>query len=198
MGGGPTPAPPVEHVEVPEKPPAWPTAFGVVGIILASLGLLNGCCGLGSPILIQWFAGFMEGQEGVTEADIQAMTASLPPTLWLVPASLANLALSTVLMIGAIKLIQRRSSGVGLCKTWAWITIPWSIVGFIVGMYFQMQVPREAQQMGAAGQYIGLAFGGCMVLVLGVGLPLFGLYWFTREPVKAEIMAWTEERRGII
>jgi hypothetical protein len=193
-----SPVPPLQTVQLPEKPPSWPTVFGVVGIILASLGLLNGCCGLGSPFLMDWFASFLEGQEGVREQDLRAMRASVPPTLWIVPASLVGIMLSVILMIGAIRLIQRRSSGVGLCKFWAWFTIPWSLVGFIVGVYFQMQVPTDAQRMGAAGQYLGLAFGGCMVLVLGVGLPLFALFWFMREPVRAEIQVWAEERRGVI
>jgi hypothetical protein len=193
------PVPPVQSVELAETPSKWPTVFGVIGIILAALGLLNGCCGLGSPILINWFAGFLEGQEGVSEQDVANMRAAIPPVLWIIPASLVTLILNVILMVGAIRLLRRLSSGVGLCKFWAWFTIPWSLVGFVVGMYFQMQVPQQSQQMGgAAGQYIGLAIGGCMVLVLGVALPLFALYWFMREPVRAEIALWDEERRGVI
>jgi hypothetical protein len=192
------PTPPVESVQLAETPSKWPTVFGVIGIILAALGLLNGCCGLGSPLLVDWFVGFMEGQEGVSQQDIAAMKASVPPTLWIMPATLVTIVLNIVLLVGAIKVLRRLAAGVGLYKFWAWFTIPWSLVGFVVGMYFQMQAPQSSQQMGPAGAYIGLAIGGCMVLVLGVGLPLFVLYWFTREPIRSEIAQWDEERRGVI
>jgi hypothetical protein len=172
--------------------------FGVVGIILASLGLLNGCCGLGSPLLLRWLVGFMEGQEGVTEQDIQRVEAAIPPMAWIMPASLVTLALSVILLIGAIRLLRRLSSGIGLCKLWAWLTIPWSLVGFVANMVFQLQVPKDAQQLGGIGPYLGLAIGGCWVLVLGVGFPLFMLYWFMREPVRAEIADWGQDRPGII
>ena len=190
--------PPVQSMQLPEVPSKWPTVFGVVGIILAALGLFGGCCGMIVPLAMPRYIAWLESQPNVPQEQIDLTKASMPPVVWTLLAGLVGLALGTILLIGAIRLLRRRSSGVGLCKFWAWVTIPWSIVGFVIGMYLQMQVPKGSQQMGAAGQYIGLAFGGCWVLVMGVGLPLFMLYWFTREPVRAEIAAWDEQRMGII
>ena len=129
---------------------------------------------------------------------VQTCALPISPAAWIVPASLVSLALSLILFIGAIKLIRRRSGGVGLYKFWAWFNIPWSLLGFVVNLILQARVPKGDQPMGAVSQYVGLAFSGCMVLVLGVGLPLFVLYWFTREKVQAEIAIWEEERRGLI
>jgi hypothetical protein len=136
--------------------------------------------------------------EGVSEQQIAMAKAGMLPAAWMVPASLVGLVLSVILMVGAIRLLRRLSSGVGLCKFWAWFSIPWSLVGFVVNLLLQARVPKGDQPIGAVGQYAGLVFGGCWVLVIGVGLPLFMLYWFMREPVKSEIALWDEERRGVI
>jgi hypothetical protein len=192
------PAPPVQSVELAETPSKWPTVFGVVGIILAALGLLGGCCGVISPLVWPRYIQWLESMEGVPEDSIAMAKAGMPPAAWVVPASLVGLALSVILMIGAIRLLRRLSSGVGLCKFWAWFNIPWSLVGFVVNLLLQARVPKGDQPIGAVGQYAGLVFGGCWVLLIGVGLPLFILYWFMREAVKSEIALWDEERRGVI
>jgi len=136
--------------------------------------------------------------EGVSEQQIAMAKAGMLPAAWMVPASLVGLVLSVILMVGAIRLLRRLSSGVGLCKFWAWFSIPWSLASFVVNLLLQARVPKGDQPIGAVGQYLGLAVGGCWVLVIGVGLPLFALYWFMREPVKSEIALWDEERRGVI
>ena len=103
-----------------------------------------------------------------------------------------------VLMVGAINVIRRRTKGVTLCKIWAWFTIPWSVLGFIVNMYVQMQIPKDAQQGGPVGQYIGLAFATCMTLVLGIGVPVFLLAWFSRQKISDEIASWSDESQQVI
>ncbi|MHC4711558.1 MAG: hypothetical protein ACYTA3_14425 [Planctomycetota bacterium] len=180
------PVPPVQSVQLAETPSKWPTVFGVIGIILAALGVLGSCCGAISPLVWPRYIQWLEGMEGVTEEQIAMAKAGMLPAAWMVPASLVGLVMSVILMIGAIRLLRRLSSGVGLCKFWAWFTL------------LQARVPKGDQPMGAVGQYLGLAVGGCWVLVIGVGLPLFALYWFMREPVRAEIVLWDEERRGVI
>jgi hypothetical protein len=172
MNQGIPPVPPVQSVQLAETPSKWPTVFGVIGIILAALGVLGSCCGAISPLVWPRYIQWLEGMEGVTEEQIAMAKAGMLPAAWMV--------------------------GVGLCKFWAWFTIPWSLVGFVVNLLLQARVPKGDQPMGAVGQYLGLAVGGCWVLVIGVGLPLFALYWFMREPVRAEIVLWDEERRGVI
>ncbi len=186
-------SPPSEIGEMPDKPSSWPTGIGVLGIVLASLGLVGGCCGLLTPVFWSTMVDFMNSSGNVPEQQIQAMQAAKPPTGWSVGAGLIGLVLATLLMIGSIKVIRRRAEGVTLCKIWAWVAIPWSVLAFIVNMYIQMQIPQEAQQMGAAGQVAGLAFGACMTLVFGIGIPIFMLAWFSRQKIRDEIAGWADD-----
>ena len=184
--------PPSEIGEMPEKPPGWPTGIGVLGIVLASLGYASGCCGVVYPFVMERFIDMMSSGGNVPQEQIDAMKASQMPAVWMIPASLVGLMMSTLLMVGAIKVVRRRSGGVRLCQIWAWFAIPWSVLGFSVAAYFQMQAPPNPQ-MGAAGQYIGIGFSACLTLVLGIGVPLFMLAWFSREKSKEEIRSWDLE-----
>jgi hypothetical protein len=196
-----TPPPPsIQPEQFPEKPPSWPTVFGVIGIILAAFGLLGGCCGVFWPLAFPRYIAWLENQPNVPQESIDAAKASMPPALWAIVGGLIGLLISVILLVGAIKLLRRQVAGVTLCKFWAWFTIPWSLLSFVVNLFIQMRAStaRAGDHAQAVGMYFGLAFGGCWVLVLGVILPLFVIYWFTREPVRAEIARWEEEWRGVI
>jgi hypothetical protein len=197
----PPPPPPVQSVPEPEKPPSWPTAFGVIGIILAAFGLLGGCCGVAMPLAWPHYINWLEGLESVPQEQVDMAKASMPPALWAVVGGLVGIIVSVILLVGAIRLIRRQASGVPLVKFWAWFTIPWSLISYVINMFIQMRAASNAgsdQPQHALSMYFGLVFGGCWVLVLGVILPLFVIYWFTREPVRAEIARWQEEWRGVI
>ena len=137
MTNGDTPEPAGPHGKTP--PPAdvgplvakrtrWPVIFGILGIIVASLGLMGGCCGLAYPFLWTPYANWVSSLDAVPEEAKQAVQAMKPPMLWSVASGLIGLSLGVTLLIGSIKLIGRRPKGVTLCKVWAWITIPWSAV----------------------------------------------------------------------
>ena len=70
-----TPPPPVQSEPYPEKPPSWPTVFGVIGIILASFGLLGGCCGLFMPLAWPHYIAWLEGMEGIPQEQIDMAKA---------------------------------------------------------------------------------------------------------------------------
>ncbi len=192
----PVTAPPSEMGEMVPVPSSWPIAIGIIGIVLASLGLFGGCCGLVSPLMMNFFKGMASGN--MPQQRIDQIFASQPPTMWIIPASLVGLALSTLMLVGCIGLTRRRAGGVSLCKAWAWINIPWTLIVLVVGSYFQLRVPAGAQQMGAGFQYFGVVIGACYGLSFGVGFPLFLLIWFARRPVKDDIAAWAAESRAMI
>ena len=65
MDEQPPPAPPVQSMQLPEKPSKWPMVFGVIGIILGALGLLGSCCGVISPLVWPRYIQWLESMEGV-------------------------------------------------------------------------------------------------------------------------------------
>ncbi len=194
----PAKTPPSEVGELPPDPSRWPTVIGVSSIILASLGLAGGCCGMASPFISSFFLDMAADGGQMSAEQIQHMRASQPPALWVIPASLIGLALSTLLLLAAIGILRRRSSGATLCKVWAWINIPWAAISMIASVYIQMRVPQDSQQMGAGFQYVFLAFGICFTLLFGLGFPLFLLLWFSRATIKQEVDAWEAESRAMI
>ena len=177
---------------MPETPSKWPTGVGVLGIVLASLGFVFGCCAVGNPFYMPFFINMMENSNA-PKKDVELMKASQMPAAWMIIAGLIGIGLSALLLVGAINVVRRRTKGVGLCKTWAWINMPWAVISLMVGLYFQMRVPQSG-----AGQSFSLAFGGCMTLVFGIGIPIFFLAWFSRQKIKDEIASWSDEAQQVI
>ena len=194
----PAMAPPSEMGDLVPQRSRWPIAIGVIGILLASLGLFGGCCGALSPLMTNMFKGMATGGGGMSQEEIDRILASQPPPLWIVPASLLGMAFSTLLLVGCIGLVRRRAGGVNLCKVWAWIIIPWTFISLAVAAYFQLRVPADAQQMGAGFQYFGLAAGTCFALSTSVAFPMFMLIWFARRSVKDDVATWAAENRAMI
>ncbi len=194
----PAMTPPSEMGDLVPQRSRWPTAIGVTGIVLASLGLVGACCGLISPFLTDFFMGMAADSGNMPQDQIDAMSASQPPAAWIIPASLVGLALSTLLLVGSIGLARRRGGGIALCKAWAWINIPWTVISLVATAYFQLRVPAVAQPMGEGFKYFGLAIGACFGLTFGIGLPLFLLLWFSRAKIKDEVAGWAAESRAMI
>lgn len=196
----PVMAPPSEMGDLIPERSRWPTVIGVIGILLAAFGLFGGCCGMVmiSPPVQDFFLGMAAGSGNVSQEEIDAMKAAQPPMLWIIPATLFGMALSTLLLTGCIGLARRRAGGVKRCTVWAWISIPWTVIGMVVGVYIQLQVPASAQQMGAGFQYFFIAVGTCFALTTGVGFPMFMLIWFARQSVKDDVAAWEAESRAMI
>lgn len=183
---------------MPETPSKWPTVVGILGIVLASLGFVGGCCALGNPFYMGFFIDMMANSPNAPKEQVELMKASQMPAAWMIMAGLIGIGMSVLLLVGAINVVRRRAKGVGLCKTWAWINMPWAVISLMVGLAFQMRIPPELQQVSGAWQYIGLAFGGCMTLVFGIGVPIFFLAWFSRQTIRDEIAAWSDEAQQVI
>ena len=194
----PATAPPSEMGDLVPQRSGWPTAIAVSGIVVASLGLAGGCCGMLSPLFTDFSLGMAADSGSMSQEQIDSIRASQMPIAWIMPASIIGLALASLLLTGGIGLVRRRAGGITLCKIWAWISIPWTMIGLVVAAYFQLRVPAEAQQMGAGFQYFGLAVGACYGLTIGIGFPVFMLLWFSRAKIKDEVAAWEAESRAMI
>lgn len=184
----------------PAAPSKWPTVFGIIGIIVASLGLVGVCCILASPVATPFFINMMEQQGNAAQDQIDAMKASVVPLWYAAPAAVVTLALSVLLMTVSIGLLRRREKAVGLAKTWAVLEIIWVLVSTPVSIWMQLQAQARmpAGSPQAMSPMIGLVFGTCVGLVLGVGLPVFALIWLNRAKVKDDVARWSEAREEVI
>ncbi len=192
----PSMTPPVDLGELPDVPSRWPMVFGVIGIIFASLGLLGGCCGIMMPLIwpayVDWLANFMPNEKMV-----EAMRQMRPPIAWTLLSSVLGLAMAILLLTGSIKLIRRKASGVSMCKLWAWINIPWTLIAIPLSMMIQPQMPPDLQQ-GGFGMQAGAAFGACFGAVWGLTFPIVMLIWFARRAIKDDVRGWEGEIREVI
>jgi hypothetical protein len=189
--------PPSESGSVTDlaRPTSWPTALGVVGIILACLGLVGGCCGVTSPLFYPAFIDWM-AQSNVPPEQLDAMRAQQPPLVWALVSGIVGMALSALLLAGSIGLLRRLESGVRWCTWWAWADIPWSVLVFVVTLMLQLRIPAVAQQGGDVGKVFGIVFSSCMTIVLGLGVPIFFLAWFARGKIREEVAGWSLTQRA--
>lgn len=192
----PAPAPPSQP-SPPElaEPSSWPTVFGVIGIIIASLGILGGCCGVAMPFAWAPFITMMENSGNVPAEDIDRMRNSVPPAAWMFAAGAVGLILASMLLTGSIGMLRRRESGYKLCRLWCWIIILWAAISIPVNFLLTPRPPTGSQPGGQAGQLVGSAFGICLGVLLWIAFPIFMLVWFSRASVKHEVAGWEAEHR---
>ncbi len=188
--------PPVMPIELP-APTKWPTAIGVIGIIVASLGIVfSACCGLGLPFYMPAMVELMKQDPNMTQEKIDATMASIPPAAYMVPMSLLGLGISILLMVGSIGLLRRREKAVKLLKIWAWTDLAYSLAGLPIQFMFGM---RGTQYPGASpADMVGPISGLCCGGLLGLAFPVFVLIWLSRQASKDEILAWAERRQEVI
>jgi len=184
--------------ETPDVPrTSWPTAVGVIGIILGALGLLGGCCGVVYPFAWPAYVNFIKQQPNVPPEVIQQLEASTPPLMWSVASGVIGLVLAVMLLLGSIKVMRRRIEGVSLCRIWAWIQIPWAIIAIVANIVIQAQMMAKLQNVPTGGA-VGPIIGGACGVIFGLGFPIFIVVWFSRKRVKDEIASWAYIDRDII
>jgi len=179
---------------IEERPTKWPTVIGVIGIVLASLGLLCGCVGYFQLPLQRWGAKMQEqsGQPIVlTEVQIKVAEQFHIATLVLLTIGML---LTLWLLIGSIKLVRRRRSARPNLIGWAMASI--LMLALNLGLqYLMFQAPvdeltRRGETQFVNQLWIGVAIGGCFGIAFGLALQVFTLIWFSRAKIKAEVEQW--------
>jgi len=166
------------------EPPSWPTAVGVVSIILGSLFTL---CGFLMPLMPMFMKSFVPaGEELPPSLQFSALQWGLGIAGWL---------FSIVLLIGGIACVRRSYVA-------RWLHLAYALFGFIatplnimiqVGIHEKMKVwvaehpksPFAQGQGGAAGTW-GVIIGIVMTLLISLAWPSFCAIWFgalKRRPV---------------
>ena len=136
------------EMDTPAKRSSWPTVLGVIGIVLASLGLLGGFCGLLGGLFMSSLLDMMASS--MPEDQRAEMVASMPEGGYMLVEGIAGLALGLMLLVGSIRLVKRRASCRGLLNTWAMV----SIIYMIASSTYQVTVvfPQLQEKMEAANQ----------------------------------------------
>ena len=178
--------PPTQAPPPPVRASVWPTVVGIIGIIYASLGLFGTFCGLAFLFILLSYADWLESF-GISEQWMQEMQASMSPVSWTVPASVAGLALASLLFVGAVRLLRRQVSGAKLCALWSWIIIPWTIIATVITLVFHFNTPAPS---GGPGEQIGTAIVTVIGTVIGLVFPVFVVIWFSRPTIKSQVAQW--------
>ncbi|MCI0363728.1 MAG: hypothetical protein L0219_07585 [Phycisphaerales bacterium] len=178
--------PPTEFSGIPDTPSKWPTVIGVIGIILASLGLFGGCCGVAYPWLWPFYLDFLSNQPNITQDQIDQIVASQPPVWWMLVGGIMGLILAIWLLVASINLLRRRRRAVSATVAWAIVQIVWGFTSVGINVYLQLSSPAGSDPT----QALGSGFGMCCGLMIGVAWPAFVLIWLLRAKTKADTSTW--------
>ena len=142
MSEAPMGEPPVK------KRSSWPTVLGIIGCILASLGVLSSTCAFFLPSIMKSLV------EQLPPEQQAQMMSEMPVGPFLYVSSFVGLVLALVLLIGSIKLLKRKEACRSLLNGYAVASIVW----FICSLVWQATVlhpemkAKRAELMEAALQ----------------------------------------------
>jgi hypothetical protein len=148
---------------------AWPTVLGIVGIVMASLGLVGALCAATMPLWMVLLEGLHDEPLTVHPATVLMMVF--------------HTLLEVLLLIASIQLIKRRATAIGLWRKWAWAAIVVTIVGAVVSATLD---PASAEGLPP---FMPVVIVACS-LVFSLALPVFALIWLHRPTIQNEIAAW--------
>jgi len=186
-----------EPDELMNPRPKWPKVIGVISIVLASLGLT---CGGIAMVLAPMSGKFMNA---ALKGD--PMPYGMKFTGVDIAIGGIGLLLSVVLLFAGISAVTRRPITRPLHLTYALCAIPLNIWGALNQMGKQALNEQWAQDYpnnpmaqgmnggGASGAQIGQIIGLVLLIVLGIGIPLFYLIWFGLVKTKPEQITGDEE-----
>lgn len=178
--------------DLPSAPPAWPKVIGIISIVLASLGLVCGVCGL-----IQNGMAVAQGGADMQISETETVKLPAPSVLSLVLMGMSWL-WSLVLLTAGIMTVKRRANGRILHIVYAGISIVIGIASLAVSWMDSQRmleamnaIPEMAQMAGFIKMMV--FFFMCIGAAMGLGYPIFCLVWFGMLGKRPEVGAAAEE-----
>ena len=179
-------------------PSTWPTAIGVIAIVLGGVGALGGCLGAFLPLFFDLIRRI------VPEGQVTGLEGMMDWVVWIVAVSIAAMLIAVLLLVAGIGITKRRAWGPKVALVWAGLKMIFVIVHSVAGYLIQIaqfEAMQEAmandQNMPAGmGAFMGSlmqAFGifGLLIGVLwGWALPVFLFIWFARKKIRTETAGW--------
>lgn len=186
--------PPTRPVAPSGPPPMpatrWPIIVGVIAIVLGALGVLNSMFQLAMPVLARFAASL--GPLGAM-ATSGVARYSMPNT---VASILAGTVWSGCVVLG-IRLVRRRPLSNAFIVAWVVLRFASVVLVAMVGYFIQVRsfegVTQGSGRPSPAFFQLVAALGVATNLVFNSIWPAFLLWWFAREPIRAEIHAWSAQ-----
>lgn len=187
-------SPPVEGGALEETPSKWPTVIGVIGIILASLGLICGCSGYFTVPIQRWAKSMQPANApSNTLMEVQLQIGQQYQLITMILTTI-GLGMSFWLLLASITLVRRRRSARKTIMAWAIA----SLFMFAVTISYQVLIfqatTAELQQRNEGNlvnqMWLGAAIGGCFAILLGIAYQVFMLIWMSRSKIKNEVAQW--------
>lgn len=187
--------PVAHHANEPAAPPttpdelihttrtAWPTVLGVVGIVWAALSVMSRLFTLALAAALK--SGFLDD---VTDVDSSDMFSAYE-----IAFSLVDIALAVYLLVGAIGVLKRNTTGGKRLIRWAWLSIV-ALFLLLVASYVFDDDWDFAAMSGAEAAIAAVT--ACVMLLFALGPPVFVLWWMHRPRIKQEIAGWMKRHAG--
>lgn len=179
------PAPPTTPVPLPQMvlpQPQWPKVLGIVGIVMASYGLLAGLWGL------------VQAKRMMAGPPTASMPSAVPESLqpWMRSLGAASLLLAALLLVASIGLLRRRAWSVRTLLAWAGMKAGLVVVStvLIARIVAEGMPSQPGPAMSPWMMNVILVAGSCVGLPVGLAVPVFTLIWFNRSQVKDEVANW--------
>ncbi len=192
----PSMTPPSDPGEVP--PSNWPTAIGVIAIVVGSVGAMSGCLGAFSPLIFDLF------QRIVPEGQVTGLEGMMDWAVWMVAVSVVGMLVAVLLLVAGIGITKRRAWGPKAALVWAGLKMIFVVVNSVIGYLVQIAQFEAMQEaiandqnlpagmgafMGSLMQALGI-FGLLIGVLWGWALPVFLFIWFSRKKIRTETAGW--------
>jgi len=190
--------PPTEQGDMPEQESTWPKTIGVISLIYAIGGLLCQVIGGVMVVASEWLAG------------LQGIDIELPVLLKLMQGAMLVVVfvIGIVMLVGSIKLLQRKQSGTSLLKKWVILRLVMVLVGMVLAVLtlpaqvemqksIQKQTNEIRREAGMSGEKIDeekIQFKIVLTAVIFSGVftiyPLFLGFYLSRKKITEEVNTW--------
>ncbi|UCC32567.1 MAG: hypothetical protein JSU86_09840 [Phycisphaerales bacterium] len=172
------------------QPSGWPTAIGVIAIVLGGLGCLGGCWGAVSPLFMGVFVEMVPQSQAAMFDQFQEWGP------WITVSSLVAAGLAVLLLADGIGILRHRRWAVRAAYCWAGLKMVYVVASTAWTFTMQQeQFQAMAQQNlpGIGGGFF-VAMGAFSVgfgIVWGWALPVFFLVWFSLPKIRREVAGWS-------
>lgn len=193
-------SPPTEQGDMPDQESSWPKTIGIISLIYAIGGLL---CNFPSRLITVVMDKALA---------LRGMEIELPTLVKLTVGALAVVifVLSLFMLVGSVKLLRRKRSGISILRTWAVfrlvVVLLWLVVSILIApaiielkksiQYQTNEILRDAGQGSRVkkidDEKLQTAVMRDTVIEAGVFsiYPLFLGFYLSRKKITEEVQTW--------